>query len=106
MQPAEGPAGIEPQQHFPHHGGHTTQEVHKYRNNVPREHRQPERQQHSSFPEPDTANLRIDTTEDPTEMKKAYPPPQTPLLHSALRNTGLPYHRAGCMGKRSSPGKG
>ncbi|EOB05469.1 hypothetical protein Anapl_13377 [Anas platyrhynchos] len=54
-------------------GGHTTQEVHKYRNSVPREHRQPERQQHSSFPEPDTANLRIDTTEDPTEGSLSTP---------------------------------
>lgn len=73
LQPAEGPAGMEPQQHLPHQGGHTTQEVHKYRNSVPREHRQPERQQHSSFPEPDTANLRIDTTEDPTEGSLSTP---------------------------------
>jgi len=69
---------------------------------VPRDRWQPERQPPSSFPESDTANLRIDTMEDSRETKQACPPPQSSLLSSTLRNIGLLNHRAGSVGISSS----
>lgn len=53
-----------------------------------------ERQPHSPFPESTTANLRIDTLEDPRETEQAYPPPQAALLSSALRKIRLLSPRA------------
>lgn len=98
VQPERSPNSISPIRSH----GHATWEEHMCSHEVPRDRWQPERQPPSSFPEFDTANLRIDTVEDPRETKQAYPPPQSSLLSSALRNIGPPDHRAGSVGTRSS----
>lgn len=98
VQPEQSPNSTSPVRDH----GHATWEEHICSHELPRDHWQPKRQPPSSFPESYTANLRIDTTEDPRETKQACPPPQSSLFSSALRNIGLPNHRDGSVGVRSS----